>query len=104
VLLERRPPVGIWAGLWSLPVLNDNEDPAAWRARVLGVSAKFIGELPPIRHGFSHFELEIRPVEFLLAGSSRKIREADTWLWHTGNQPLGLPAPIRRLLNSLDVA
>ncbi len=102
VLLERRPPTGIWAGLWSLPALNDDEDTTAWCARVLSGSAEFLGELPPIRHSFSHFELEIRPVRFLLAGSSaaREIREAGKWLWHDGKRQVGLPAPIRRLLDN----
>ena len=100
VLLERRPPTGIWAGLWSLPAFNDGEDTAAWSARVLNGSAKLIGELPPVRHGFTHFELEIRPVQFLLAHASREIREAGTWLWHDGTQSVGLPAPVRRLLDS----
>ena len=100
VLLERRPPAGIWAGLWSLPTLQEEEDTAAWCARVLNGSAEFLGELPPLRHGFSHFELEIRPVQFLLTGPCREIREAGTWLWHDGTNTVGLPAPIRRLLDS----
>ena len=104
VLLERRPPAGIWAGLWSLPTLKDGEDAAAWCARVLNGGAELVSELPPIRHGFTHFELEIRPLHLALTGPARQIREAGTWTWHDGSRPVGMPAPIRRLLESLEAS
>ncbi len=101
VLLQRRPPGGIWAGLWCLPALNEGENAQAWCARVLNGAATPLGELPPIRHGFTHFELEIRPVRIELAGAINEIRETEPWLWHNGAQPLGMPAPIRRLLDAV---
>jgi len=101
VLLERRPPRGIWAGLWCLPTLNEGEDAQAWCAKALNGSATLLSELPPIRHGFTHFELEIRPIQIELAGAVNEIRETDPWLWHDGAQPLGVPAPIRRLLDAV---
>ncbi len=101
VLLERRPPTGIWAGLWSLPTLNEEEDAHAWCERVLGGSAELLGELPSIRHGFSHFELEIVPVCLRLKEPTAEVRESGAWLWHDGNGPVGMPAPIRRLLETL---
>ena len=98
VLLERRPPAGIWAGLWSLPALKDGEDAEDWCARVLNGSAELVSELPPIRHGFTHFELEIRPLHLALTDPARQVREAGTWMWHDGSRHVGMPAPIQRLL------
>ena len=101
VLLERRPSAGIWAGLWCLPTLKEGEDAQQWCSRVLGGSAKPLGEMAPIRHGFTHFELEIRPIQVEAPASLGGIRESGTWLWHDGSRPLGLPAPIRRLLDAM---
>lgn len=84
--LERRPPSGIWGGLWC-PPLQDGE-PDSLRTR-----------LPAIQHSFSHFDLELRPYR----GESRTtIQDANgAWFRITDALELGLPAPIRRLLNSL---
>ena len=104
VLLRRRPPTGIWAGLWSLPTLEDGESPGDWCRRVLGCSPQGHAELKPIRHGFSHFELEIRPIHVPVRAPPNQIREADQWRWHDGAQDLGMPAPVRRLVESMNVA
>ena len=103
VLLRRRPPTGIWAGLWSLPTLEDGESPGDWCSRVLGCAAENHAELKPIRHGFSHFELEIRPIHLPVSRLPGRIGEADQWRWHDGAHNLGMPAPIRRLVESMEV-
>lgn len=103
VLLKRRPPTGIWAGLWSLPILDNTESAGDWCGRVLGCSPQGHAELAPVRHGFSHFELEIRPIHLPVTTPSVDIREDDQWRWHDGMQELGMPAPIRRLVESLEV-
>lgn len=103
VLLYRRPPTGIWAGLWSLPTLEGDESAGDWCGRVLGCSPQGHAELAPIRHGLSHFELEIRPIRLAVSASPAEIREGDQWRWHDGAQDLGMPAPIRRLVASLEV-
>ena len=102
VLLRRRPPTGIWAGLWSLPTLEKDESARDWCSRVLGCLPQDLAELTPIRHGFSHFELEIRPIHLPVSTPPAEIREADQWRWHDGAQDLGMPAPIRRLVESME--
>ena len=101
VLLCRRPPTGVWAGLWSLPTPGNKESAQAWCARVLDCSPEHLGELPPLRHGFSHFELEIRPIRLGVEEPAGTIQEEGNWLWHDGTQDVGLPAPIRRLLEGI---
>ena len=52
VLLERRPPAGIWGGLWTLPQFDEREAAQAWisqRAAVDRASA-----MPPYAHSFTH--------------------------------------------------
>lgn len=103
VLLRRRPPTGVWAGLWSLPTLEKQESARDWCSRILGCSPRSHAELTPIRHGFSHFELEMRPILLPVSTPLGEIREGDQWRWHDGAQDLGMPAPIRRLVESMKV-
>ena len=59
VMLEKRPPTGIWGGLWSLPEAADE----AALAAVAQVSAATVRcrALAPLTHAFTHFKLEIEP-------------------------------------------
>ena len=102
VLLQRRPPAGVWAGLWCLPELEQDEGGPAWCQKVLQCAAEPLGELPPFRHGFSHFELEIQPLRLILSKPEDAVREAGQWLWYDGTQAIGMPAPISRFLNGMD--
>ena len=101
VLLWRRPPTGIWAGLWSLPVLDKGQSVGEWCTRFFGCPPREHFELEPIRHGFSHFELQIRPVRLAIDAPLPEIRDASQWRWSDGAQAPGMPAPIRRLLESM---
>ena len=102
VLLCRRPPAGVWAGLWSLPVLDNGQSVSDWCTRLFGCPPGEHSELEPIRHGFSHFELQIRPVRLALDAPLPRIHDGGQWCWFHGAQALGMPAPIRRLLKSID--
>ncbi len=102
VLLEKRPPTGIWGGLWSLP-----EAPAGKRRPACplpGVRMLAAGPDPePLRHGFTHFELLIRPRRYRLTGPVDGVMDGDSHLWYNPlePQPVGLPAAIRRLLSGV---
>ncbi len=90
VLLERRPPQGIWGGLLSLPELPDGNLPRRYGTAV---------PLPVVRHAFTHFRLDIAP---LLC----KVSRCDTpaggiWLSLKELDAAPLPAPVRKILESL---
>ena len=97
ILLERRPPAGIWGGLLALPEASpENAEEFAWRH---GCCLLEKDELAAVRHVFSHFRLTIRP---LLCRVERRGGHASEpgWEW-LGVQDIdsaALPAPIRRLL------
>ena len=111
VLLQQRPPVGIWGGLWSFPEV---ESPAAggdWCAQQFGRSAACIEAWPVLRHTFSHFHLDITPLLIDLGETrSPSVLEGRPTVWYntrTENDPRGLAAPVQRLLhrlNSLEAA
>jgi A/G-specific adenine glycosylase len=103
ILLERRPPSGVWGGLWCLPEIPLDADPQAWCLGSLGLRGQPLGSLPVRRHTFSHFHLDIEPVEILLKTPGCAIMEDDGRLWYNVDDPgnVGLAAPIARLLREV---
>ena len=103
VLLERRPPTGVWGGLWSLPELVQGGDPLRWCTDELGHAGLLGRRLPPRRHSFTHFHLDIEPLEILLDAPGCAVLEPDRRLWYKPGEPesLGLAAPVARLLAEL---
>ncbi len=107
VLLERRPPSGIWGGLWSLPELD-----AAYSADELSDACERsfgfnCGDARPdagFRHTFSHYHLHIQPARLAVANGAEASAIADhdnhRWVYRDEALSLGLPAPIRILLSS----
>ncbi|PJG58365.1 A/G-specific adenine glycosylase [Aeromonas cavernicola] len=100
ILLEQRPPQGIWGGLYCFPqVASVSEVEGALAA--LGVSASDCRELSGFRHTFSHFHLDITP---LLIGLNQppvpQCMAADNRLWYNLRHPaeVGLAAATARLL------
>jgi A/G-specific adenine glycosylase len=100
IILERRPPLGIWGGLWSLPECPPDDDPERWCRDRLGIAATWVENRAPRRHTFSHFQLEMTPVELALASSHLRLADADRFIWFDPEKPLaiGLAAPVSRML------
>ncbi len=103
VLLERRPPSGVWGGLWCLPEIAARADPLGWCSDTLQLPAERGRTLPVRRHSFSHFHLDIEPVELLLKRPGCAVLEGDTRLWYNPRLPenVGLAAPVARLLREI---
>ena len=104
VWLERRPATGIWGGLYCLPVF-ESED--ALRAYLPESVHKRLEFLKPFKHVLTHKDLHLSPV---IAGfsatqemppKSLAVSEEQThasWFAPCAWPGLGLPAPIRKLL------
>ncbi len=103
VLLEKRPPQGIWGGLWSFPETDDiTSFDGALNGQVLS-SPGDAKQWSPLRHTFSHYHLDITPVVIPLDRSHISIMENDRWHWYDLQSPaeLGLAAPVKKLLSKL---
>ncbi len=99
VLLEKRPPAGVWASMWSFPEIAPDDEVHAACAERFAAHVKEPKWLPLLQHGFSHFELEISPV--LLQVDSVKQQAAEPgqlWLNLEDAKHAALPAPVRKLL------
>jgi A/G-specific adenine glycosylase len=104
LLLERRPPAGIWGGLWSLPELPPGASTESWSSeRHLAIHASRTHAA--FRHTFSHFHLDITPLELrVCVQPTHSIMEPAGLVWYKppSIEQLGLPAPVRRLLEQLN--
>ena len=101
VWLQRRPPTGLWGGLWCPPQLDDQEALSAW-LQGQPMAIEHSEPLPALRHTFSHFHLDIQPV-LLRVHMSAGVAEADQ-VWYNLRQPsrLGLAAPVKKLLKQVE--
>ncbi len=102
VLLQRRPPSGLWGGLWSFPQFDDLEALHAY-ARSLGSYPDCSAEQwDQIKHSFSHFDLLITPVKIALKlKACDRIMGSNEVSWVDGEMPGGCAAPVKRLLDKL---
>lgn len=100
VLLERRPPAGIWGGLLALPEAG-KDGAAAWVAQRFGEVAGG-SDLPPLTHAFTHFVLEIRPWLVDLPGTPPLAADGSLhWQALDALDEAPLPTPVRAILRGL---
>lgn len=102
VLLEKRPPAGIWAGLYSLPEVPEEESIERWSRDKFGAQLSELSELEKRSHSFTHFDLTIAPVLAQLASPAGTMDRTDL-LWYKPGESRrpGMPAPVARILDSL---
>ncbi|MFT4178967.1 MAG: A/G-specific adenine glycosylase [Thermomonas sp.] len=101
VLLQRRPPAGIWASLWSLPEAEDTASAnIVFDKHARGDFAKArTGET--IQHGFSHYRLRIQPLHIDNVKPRNAVGDNPDLRWASRAElaGIGLPAPVRRLID-----
>jgi A/G-specific adenine glycosylase len=106
VLLEKRPPAGIWGGMWCLPetmheTVGDTEI-AGYCLRRFGARALDIEKLPLIAHGFTHFKLDILPLRVRVGQLDSQAGEPGLiWLPLEEAREAAIPAPVRQILARL---
>ena len=96
VWLEKRPATGIWAGLYCLPAFDSRD---ALEAAVPAPGKARLHDQAPFVHVLTHKDLHLHPVAGEFAKSA--LRRADgAWFGAGEWAKLGLPAPVRRLLEA----
>lgn len=104
VLLEKRPPTGIWGGLWSLPETDVASRPAEALEREWGLKAAQVEALAPFEHAFTHYTLEVEPWRIRVRNASALSEDrAATWLPLSELAGAALPSPVRKLLANMGV-
>ncbi|WP_144213574.1 A/G-specific adenine glycosylase [Shewanella donghaensis] len=112
VILNKRPPAGIWGGLWCFPQF-DSEDALQEHINDAGISDETNIDKPEwlagFRHTFSHFHLDIQPILINLADKQElaqidsSVMEQNQTLWYNIHHPakVGLAAATERILSNL---
>jgi len=100
ILLQRRPDTGVWGGLWCFPETDSVERVAEWCFSTVGHLPGKVRVRSVVRHSFTHFNLEMTPVEARLPVIDARLMDGDEWLWYNRAEPatVGLAAPVARLL------
>ncbi len=119
VLLQQRPASGIWAGLWTLPLFEDEAGLTSGLAACGFQDGAQFEVLPTVQHALTHLEWTLRPRRMVLtqdqwaawaacagrgtglAGAHQPAGDAlaqGRWMPVEDALTCGLPAPIRKLL------
>ena len=108
VLLEQRPPSGIWGGLWSFPEFDNNEDLLDFLKTEYQKNTSEIHRLESFRHTFSHYHLDIHPhilrVSDKILSLNKRFNVQDSssrFFSITAEPDVGIATPVKRLLNDL---
>ena len=93
VLLVRRPPNGVWGGLWCLPESGE-------------IDFETVESLPAphsLRHVFTHFALHMSFDHARVDATPRHAGESGDLEWFALDRALGsgLPQPVRKVLSTL---
>ena len=102
ILLHKRPPTGIWGGLWGFPEFAHVEALGDWIEQQ-GLKTAKQQECSVIRHTFSHFHLDITPyrIESDTKVMSVEDKADECWYKPGGNLKLGMAAPVLKLINEM---
>jgi A/G-specific adenine glycosylase len=104
VLLERRPPAGIWGGLLSFPEVapGERERAAEAAAARFGVAPLRVTALAPVHHAFTHFRLIAYPMLIEVGRGGALAAESQMhWIARATAGQQALPQPVRGLLEQL---
>jgi A/G-specific adenine glycosylase len=98
VLLQQRPVPGVWAGLYCFPLFGSADEVEA------AVSPKHRRSLrfeAAFKHVLTHKDLHLHPVRLQVLKSSL-LELPGQWVAPPQWQSLGLPAPVRKLLQNAE--
>lgn len=95
-LLKKRPPTGIWGGLWSFPEFASPQAMQDWLDQYAPHAVPVA--LARQMHTFSHYRLHLQLMAADLHASPAWVMEGDGWLWYKTGSALtgGLAAAVRR--------
>lgn len=99
LFLEKRPPIGIWGGLWCFPSCH-HENQISSCCRNHGFSKYTEEKLPDFYHTFSHCRWHIFPRILNVKRSHHTLFDLSHFLWIKADKVprIGLPKPIKNLL------
>lgn len=99
IFLEKRPPTGLWGGLWCLPSIEPSECPKDFIAKKYQLKTEKATELMSMRHTFTHFHLQINAISLRTKPVINTLRESnDGWFAPQDLSSLGLAKPVSDII------
>ena len=100
IWLEKRPPAGIWGGLYCLPQFTSKHAITDWLDNH-GIKTSKPRQLVAFRHTFSHFHLDIVPIYCEIINNTKCLDESNGYWYklNSENAKIGLATPVYNLLN-----
>ncbi len=100
IYLEKNPPVGIWGGLWCMPMVDASECPRAYIHDTYALQADNMREIMSIKHSFSHFHLLIKALSLQTTISGELLAESSgRWFTAAEIANLGIAKPVSVIIN-----
>ena len=96
--VEKRPPAGIWGGLWSFPQFDSRDELLGW-CQLRNITAG-LESLPERRHTFSHYHLYYTPLVGRVDQPSGIAESTVGWIKPKDASPF--PTLVRRLMLEFD--
>ncbi len=100
IYLEKRPPTGIWGGLWCLPNIEITACPKTYIHSRYQLKTQNTQALITFKHSFTHYHLHIKAVALQTSTNVSSMSEAKG-RWFTAHELplLGLAKPISKILH-----
>lgn len=99
IYLEKRPPTGVWGGLWCLPSINMEECPQNYIAKNYAFNELKQERLITIKHSFSHFHLEIDAIAIEISQQANQMADSPGgWFKASDLNQLGLAKPVNDII------
>jgi len=95
IFLKKRPIQGVWGGLWSFEECQDKESIISQKIKQHNTNATIQRRLEKFKHGFTHYDLWIKPVLIDSPGG------CGNYYKKTGLSK-GVPAPVKKIIHSLE--
>jgi A/G-specific adenine glycosylase len=100
IYLEKRPPTGLWGGLWCLPSIDINCCPTSYIETTYQLQTEIPQQLVTINHSFSHFHLKIKALAIKTKQMDHQTAEySGKWFFAQEIGTLGLAKPVSMIIN-----
>lgn len=99
IYLEKRPPVGLWGGLWCMPGIDMEHCPSSYINDTYKINTEQSREVMQIKHSFSHYHLHIVALSMKCRVLPNDIAECPgRWFSAEELSGLGLAKPVSMII------
>lgn len=102
--LEKKPPRGVWGGLWCFPAIDPDRCPLDFIQSTYCIQGEAPEFLLELKHQFTHFHLEIMALQINVTSSERHSTDLKGQWFSLHHLPaLGLAKPTQLILSTLSI-